>query len=314
MESSKTLIISPLTGSHNVKYLYSINKNDVINGYANSFSTDVKRFFDGIHEIKIYSCLDTGYSFYYPFNIEGDGNFYYSLSKFEWYYMPWKWEHQKAFDLIESDKKVLEIGCASGSFIEKLKTKSVLGVGLELNENAVLKGKTIGLDIRLETIQNHSIEHKNFYDFVCAFEVLEHISDVKSFLKASVECLKPGGFLVVAVPNNDSFIKFSKFDNYLNMPPHHMGLWRKKSLINLSKLFNLTTVKVFYEPLQKYHYKWFTEILNRKVQRYIRGSFMNRQYLCKRYFLILQTIMFNLLKFVYKRKGHTILVVYQKDC
>lgn len=43
---------------------------------------DVSDFFNSIKKVSIYKCLDTGYRFYYPFNISGDNIFYQKLKNF----------------------------------------------------------------------------------------------------------------------------------------------------------------------------------------------------------------------------------------
>ena len=74
-------------------------------------------------------------------------------------------------------------------------------------------------------------DHSKTYDVVTAFQVLEHIADPLPFLKNCIDALNPGGLLVIAVPNNDAFIRFA--DLPLNEPPHHVGLWSPRSLASL---------------------------------------------------------------------------------
>lgn len=50
---------------------------------------------------------------------------------------------------------------------------------------------------------------------------MEHISDVASFIKACILLTKPGGYIILSVPNNDAFVGAQELP--LNMPPHHVG-------------------------------------------------------------------------------------------
>jgi hypothetical protein len=61
-----------------------------------------------------------------------------------------------------------------------------------------------------------------------------------------------------------SFIKENDND-WLNMPPHHMGKWTANSLKKLTHFFDLELVKINYEPLAEYHYNYFLSILNYKI-------------------------------------------------
>ena len=249
-------IKSPLTNSDNTKIISKINSDYIVNMYRESYSIDVARFFSDIPEVQIVECLDTGYKFFHPFNISGDGLFYENLQKYEWYYMPWKWEHQETAKKIQPGMKVLEVGCAEGDFIEKI-TKEFGGLctGLELNEHAAKKASSKGLNVEVKSIQNFSDENEGLFDIVCSFQVLEHVDSVKEFIESMVKCLKNGGKLIIGVPNNDSFLGLS--DNLLNIPPHHMGLWNKQSLASLTNIFPIELVQFHFESLQEYHVDYY---------------------------------------------------------
>ena len=241
---------SPLTGSNRVELIETIRTGYLIEGYQKTFGIDVKRFFEGLDKLFIYRCLDTNYSFYYPIaGIEGDGKFYENFQKYDWYYMDWKWEHDIALSVLSAGHKVLEIGSGKGSFLDRLQADGFDVSGLELNEDMLEKCQNRGLNVQNENIVNFAEKKAEFYDFVCSFQVMEHIADVKNVLEASVKVLKPGGKLLISVPNNASFIRSIK-DNYLNMPPHHAGLWDKKSLSALTELFPIGLDKLYFESLQ----------------------------------------------------------------
>jgi 2-polyprenyl-3-methyl-5-hydroxy-6-metoxy-1,4-benzoquinol methylase len=248
-----TQVHSPLTGSTNVVLEREIRCSFIIKNYRKQLDVDVGRFFRNVESIQIYRCLDTGFRFYYPFNIDGDSKFYEALQKHSWYYMDWKWEHAVANALIHKGDKVLEIGCARGGFMEKMQQKGTKCVGLESNESASKDGRSKGLQILNQSIEDHARENLEHYDVVCSFQVVEHIAAVKEFMQASIDALKPGGKLVVSVPNNDSLIVRLHPDIVTNMPPHHMGLWDISSLISIQKVFGIELKRIEIEPLQPYH-------------------------------------------------------------
>lgn len=254
------LPVSPVTKKKNTIFQQEIDVNKLLQTYKNSFDIDVSHYFINIDKILLYECQDTGYRFYYPYNIAGDSVFYEHLQKFDWYYMPWKWEHEQASNFIKPNMKVLEIGCGPGDFLLRIKEK--LGaqcVGIEFNKKAIEIAEKKGLTVLEESIEQHAILNKEVYDVICSFQVLEHVSDVFEFLKAQIACLKTGGTLILSVPNNDSWLKRSY--NVLNMPPHHMGLWNKKSLKNVARRFNLKIKSISFEPMQEYHGDYYTQTM-----------------------------------------------------
>lgn len=98
---------------------------------------------------------------------------------------------------------------------------------------------------------------------VCTFQVLEHVYGVETFLTACCAALAPGGLLVISVPNNDSNIRYDK-RNVLNMPPHHMGLWRAGSLASLVNHFPLVLEGIVKEPLSESSVPWHTTLRHAK--------------------------------------------------
>lgn len=243
-------IKSPLTLKENITQIGTVNTDEIISIYQKYYGMDISAYFADIEDIKIFKCLDTKYMFYYPFSTEGDEKYYSKMSEFEWYYHPSRWEHMKAREIILPGSKVLEVGSGSGHFIKELNKMGVKATGLELNGNGIKEAKKIGVELLKETVQDHADNNKEGYDIVCSFQVLEHISQPLSFLKAKINCLKPGGKLIIGVPNNDSYIKNNKlYSKVLNMPPHHVGLWTADSIRSLQKLFRIELNNIYYEPL-----------------------------------------------------------------
>ncbi len=302
-------ILSPLTSKNNIAEAGSVKSEEIISIYKKQYDFDISEYFKGIEEVKIYKCLDTEYMFYYPFSTEGDEKYYARMSQFEWYYNPLRWEHTKAFELIEKGAKVLEVGSGSGFFINELKKREIRATGLELNSRGIKEAEKIGVTLLKETIQAHSGSNANTYDAVCSFQVLEHISQPLSFLESKIKCLKKGGKLIIGVPNNDSYLKDNKMDNkVLNMPPHHVGLWTLNSLKSLEKLFAIKLEDVYYEPMIGANVSVY--VWNRVNSFFFGMTFFNRVFWkLKLDKLLTQMVLKNSAEVV----GNSMVVVYTKN-
>lgn len=261
------IIKSPITNSEKIKKIQDLDIKKIQIEYLKRFDVNTHLFFQNVDFLSLYECLETGYQFYYPF-VSGDGNFYKQLSQFEWYYMPFKWEHRKSFEILKSNDNVLEIGCGKGGFLEYIKEKNntINTTGLELNLDAQKKAHEKGLNVLSESLEQHSVKFTSHYDIVCSFQVLEHIAEVKPFISQQIDCLKSGGKLIIGVPNNDGFAKYDFENDILNMPPHHMGLWDSKSIRKLSSYFPINFIALYKEPLQSYHVNWFLSILDKRIR------------------------------------------------
>ena len=292
---------SPLTDSYDTQLIQEIEKSSIVDGYKRAFNIDVDDELKGIDKVQLWKCNQTDLNFFSPRSAAGGEELYKALRKNNWYYKPWKWEHDFAISQVKENSEILEVGCAEGSFLEKCKElKNCKVTGLELNSDAVDIAKTKKLNVVLEDIMTFNTTQ---YDYVLMFQVLEHINDLKPFFQKVVSLTKKGGRIVISVPNNDSFIRKTASTNFLNMPPHHMLLWRKKSLMNLAEVFGLTVEKIAYEPLQEEHLDWFIDSFR------IQGSgFWGRLFRYK-----IRPIIRNVLeKMNFLIKGHTILIILKK--
>jgi 2-polyprenyl-3-methyl-5-hydroxy-6-metoxy-1,4-benzoquinol methylase len=303
------VITNPFIDNSEVEYQRAISKKRLIKLYKNYFNIDINEILTSTDTIELYRCKKSGYKFFYPFNITGDSNFYEKLQEFDWYYMPWKWEHQVCKELIKEGDKILEVGCGKGDFIKNIcrQYKNIQCTGLELNESSITSDEKYR--IFNTSIEDYSFANKNQFDLVCSFQVLEHVPRVKSFLQAKIKCLKENGLLVISVPNNDSFIKLDKF-NILNMPPHHMGLWTEESLKMIGMHFNLELVKVGYEPLQEYHFDYYIDLMVKNVL----GKYASKLFLKG---IQLFNLKRNIKKYIKNRvnkiRGQTVLIVFKKN-
>ncbi|MCW5296898.1 class I SAM-dependent methyltransferase [Herbaspirillum lusitanum] len=199
-----------------------------------------------------YRCLDCDLRFYSP-AICGDGKFYEELSgRFAWYYEKDKWEFDTAIDLLgdlPGVVDVLEVGCGQGHFLKRIR-HAFNAEGVELNQGAVAECRQQGLNVSGVALGELDKE----FDMVVAFEVLEHVDVPSTFMLQAIEKLRPGGYLMIAVPDPDGY--FSETEKVLlDMPPHHVLSFSKRTLEKMAEVLNLTHIVTKQEPLRFAHYR-----------------------------------------------------------
>lgn len=254
---------SPLSNKENVKLVRSYPATQVIALYKKSLEIDIAPFYENVEKVDLYECIDSGYRFYYPFSLEGKPAFYEALinSKFQ-YYPGWKWENDIASKYISPGDKLIDVGCGDGTFLDILgKMKpGVHRFGIEFNEEAIQQATAKGLHVFSEPVQMVAQIQKNEYDVATTFQVLEHIADVSGFLKAKVDLVRPGGLVIIGVPHNNPYIYRKDKFHVLNLPPHHMGLWGRRSLSNLTNYLPLQLESIHIEPVDDLLYYTFVQV------------------------------------------------------
>lgn len=257
----------PLCKDESVSLLEKINKDQLTEAYrkitAENFSYLINQ------DIDFCECENCSLRFFNP-PITGDENFYNALQKFDWYYMDDKKEYHYAKRYISEYDKVLDVGSGKGAFAKHLAIKNY--IGLDFSKEAKKMAKQNGIVIENEYIEDYASAHPESFDVVASFQVLEHVADPKGFLEGKINALKKGGRLIVAVPSEDSFLRYAT-NAVLNMPPHHVTRWSDKTFRYIAETYNLKLEEVIHEEVQNVHKQWYLNTLISSV--FFKQSLMN---------------------------------------
>lgn len=109
-----------------------------------------------------------------------------------------------ALELVGEDKDVLDIGCAEGDLARALNRRGcrVSGIEMDRDSAALAEADLVRLVIgdvgRLDLVETFGA---GSFDAVVLGDVLEHLVDPDAVLRAAVPLLRPGGRIVISVPN-----------------------------------------------------------------------------------------------------------------
>ena len=141
-------------------------------------------------------------------------------------------------------KRLLDVGCGRGIFLDRVKALGIETSGLELNaraaETARGKGHRILDGLMAEAL---AVGGGGRFEMVTAFEVLEHVADPLGFLREAAAMVCPGGTVFVSVPNAEGVHRLVDINPH-QWPPHHVSWWRRRDLRRIGELAGLQTVKV----------------------------------------------------------------------
>ena len=239
---------NPVTGKDNVRVADTYDVPDIVRLYREQENVNVERYFTHGDTVYLLECPETGYRFYYPFETAGEADFYQDLDRADEacghrYDRELDDDHDFALKHIKAGENVLEIGCNTGLFLQRVAQVTKNLVGLDFNPKAVAEALSKGVTVVNESIEDHAADHAGEYDVVCVFQVFEHLANIRPMLIAFLQVLKPGGKIILSVPNNEPFFqRFSKYDP-LNMPPHHAGLWNLAAFEKLARHFDMKLVE-----------------------------------------------------------------------
>jgi 2-polyprenyl-3-methyl-5-hydroxy-6-metoxy-1,4-benzoquinol methylase len=257
----------PLTNQTNVQLLKAYDSQDLITRWKRGFQIDITDELKQHPYLYLYQCNETKLKFFTPKDIVGSGYLYEQLEKFDWYYMPRKWEHDAAIPDLRGCQTVLEVGSGRGAFVNRLRTEHQLDAqGIELNSSAVHQALEQNIPIAQMDLHVLAEKQPESFDAVCSFQVLEHVPDPKEFLTSMIRLVKPHGKVILAVPNADTFTRHAPI-HLLDQPPHHVTQWNQETFQKLTTLLPLKVKSFKFEPLAEYHIDWYCSIQMSRVSK-----------------------------------------------
>lgn len=109
------------------------------------------------------------------------------------------------FDITNKSQNVLEVGCASGSFLKVLQSLGFSSLkGIDIDKELVLYGqKVLGVNIEANDWFTYLSNTSENYDLIIALDVFEHLTpdEAQQVLKMSYQRLSPNGKLIMRMPN-----------------------------------------------------------------------------------------------------------------
>jgi 2-polyprenyl-3-methyl-5-hydroxy-6-metoxy-1,4-benzoquinol methylase len=187
-------------------------------------------------EFKITSCDDCGFRFTNPIPTEKTIGEYYKSENYISHSSTKKGVINKIYHKVReraikqkeqlitsltNEKTLLDIGCGTGDFLGYCKEKNWNAIGLEPD------GDARKLALENNKVDAFPLDHlkeipSSSKEIITMWHVLEHVYNLNQDIKEYYRILKPGGHLVVAVPNCSSHDADHYKENWaaLDLPIH----------------------------------------------------------------------------------------------
>ena len=109
-----------------------------------------------------------------------------------------------------AEKKVLDVGCGGGILAEALAQRGAEVTGIDMGDAPLGVAKLhqlesgLSIDYQKSTAEDFAKDHENTYDIVTCLEMLEHVPDPSSVVRACAKMVKPGGHVFFSTINRNS--------------------------------------------------------------------------------------------------------------
>ena len=146
-------------------------------------------------------------------------------------------------------RRMLEVGCGFGFILAALE-KRYETFGLDVSAHAIEQCRRIaprsqGSVADLERGLPEQLARGTF-DLVLARYVLEHLHDPQTVMRDLAGLLRPGGFLLFAVPNTESLgARWKGRDWYAHQDPTHCSLLPPQTWLDFTRAAGLTVRREF---------------------------------------------------------------------
>jgi SAM-dependent methyltransferase len=198
--------------------------------------------------LSLYECTTCELDWFSPLEL-GGGEFYAELDR-GGYYEPTRWEFDVVAPRVTERDRVLDLGCGDGAFVKQVRAVAAGVAGYDFNPDAIRDLLGDGVAAYHGAIDDVGESLREQFDLVTAFHVIEHLPDVRAFVRAGTRALRRGGTFVISVPNRDR-LRLADVEP-LDFPPSR---WSEKQLARLGDETGLTLTDIEYEPT-----RWRTQL------------------------------------------------------
>lgn len=153
---------------------------------------------------------------------------------------------RKYIKYVPKKNRLLEIGCGNGFFLEKALNLGFERVyGVEPSQDSVNKAKDRVKNQILVDIFRPGQFKKNYFDIICFFQVIDHLTDPNKFLAEGFKILKPGGGILCINHDVNSLSAKILREKSPIFDIEHTYLYDKKTLTMIFEKHHFKIVDVF---------------------------------------------------------------------
>ena len=169
--------------------------------------------------------------------------------------------------------KILDYGCGTGHFLHACEKKGWDSFGYEPDIKAQKTANQKGLNLIKDL---KSLKEK--VDLITAWHVIEHVSELKKTIRDLVEKLIPAGYMIIALPNPDSFDAEHYQEYWAGYDvPRHLYHFNRKSFGKLMADNKLQIVDILPMKFDSYYVSILSEKYKNGRMNFFKALKIGRQ-------------------------------------
>jgi 2-polyprenyl-3-methyl-5-hydroxy-6-metoxy-1,4-benzoquinol methylase len=150
---------------------------------------------------------------------------------------------------------LLEVGCAAGFFLKVASEENWQVTGVEIMQPAVAYARqTLGLNVHKGTLTDVALPAAGF-DAVVMIETVEHLLDPLQTASAACSLVRPGGVLLVTVPNYNSAMRHLLGTAWSVLSPaEHLYYFTESTLVRLLRKAGFSRARAIWSRSEQIHH------------------------------------------------------------
>lgn len=167
------------------------------------------------------------------------------------------------------EKRIIDVGCGGGILAESLAQLGANVTGIDMGTEPLNVAKLHALEAQVKvdykkiTAEEQAQSHAQIYDAVTCMEMLEHVPDPESVIRACAQMVKPGGYVFFSTLNKTiksyllAILAAEKIFKLVPDGTHdHDKFIRPSTLIDWAESYDLKCIDaagIHYNPINENH-------------------------------------------------------------